>query len=619
MNAEVYLDSTLVDLPEGLNEVEQTLTYEDEVCGVVQRIESTLIFGGDGYDYIYGLLTSTGFCNEIAFQLKIGNPVMKEYFNGIIHVADMNEANVSRGTIKVPIANNDFSSYIYNNKKVKAYLNVTKSKNGDTITAATAKSSFDLFTPSTGVYDLVTSWAYTVDQAFNYLVAFMSDGNMTYSSPFFGTGGAQAGLCIMSGFALRNTGATAAPFVSFYDLFTEMNKLYNIGFYIDYSGASPKIVIDTKSSLYTTTALMTFSDIRDVVMTIEKDKLYAKVTMGSSKVENDSFFTFPDVRFLGFNEEEYHVLGQCNQDLNLDLKNDYIIDSNVIEDVIINANDAYDDDIFIIESDLPTTEQATQYPNILNDGTFIYNLGLNNFNKSQNYLGGFPDDLLLFLNNDLNSFEATRNSYTLTTGNNIHPTEISDPGGNYDNVTGRFAAPIGGDGVYSFTFEWTGLALTSATAGANMGDVYIRHYDSGGVLQSEVLIKNWVMEPVTDANQFGAGSASFYMVGTDYVRCEGVATTGTITFGLTTFSGIYDEEGGTYQAYNSNDYKILNIEFESPLTLTQYENIRDNITDRVTVETAGGQTFYGWIKNVKRNILTGMSKIILRTSNNRRI
>ena len=39
----------------------------------------------------------------------------------------------------------------------------------------------------------------------------------------------------------------------------------------------------------------------------------------------------------------------CNTDKALDLVNEWVIDSNVIEDVAVNGNDDYDDDLFLIQ------------------------------------------------------------------------------------------------------------------------------------------------------------------------------------------------------------------------------------------------------------------------------
>ena len=58
--------------------------------------------------------------------------------------------------------------------------------------------------------------------------------------------------------------------------------------------------------------------------------------------------------------------------------------------------------------------------------------------KRAYWLGAVPNDIIAYLNNEANNFEATKNSVILATGNLIYPTEITDPGNSYDPVTGRY-------------------------------------------------------------------------------------------------------------------------------------------------------------------------------------
>lgn len=612
MNTVVTLDTTiLTDLPEGINELVQEIQFHEEYKGFFNFMTNELTFNGDGYDYIENILFTQSPCNQIDFLLQIEGV---DYFEGIIDMTDSGEFNLSRETVRVPVADNNVTSYITKNAKIKTYLNVTKSKNGVAITAATRVSNMAVFTPSTGLYDLIAqSMTYPVGDAFRYLVEFMSDGEMTATSPLFDTGGAREGVCIINGAAFARFDTGASPYVSFFDLFTEMDKLYNIAFRIDYT--TNTMIIDTKENLYTSTNILTISQVRDLKLSFTKDMFYSKIKIGSNKVQEASgSFTFPLAVFLGFSEEEYFTLGQCNIDNELDLVNNYIIDSNAMEDMLLNFNDTYKEDTVIMETDYPSTNQATKYDNLI-PGTFVYNLGLNNFNKSQNWLGAFPNDIVAYLNNEANNFEATKNSYSLSTGNILHPTEITDPGNNYDTVTGRYTCPLAGEGSYTFTWDWTGLSYSGMAAGVTTATVQLVLYDSGGVVITTVPLKTFISEAVVIA--FGSVSGSVYMQPSDYVRIEATVITGTTSFGLTTFAGDFADEGGTYQAYDPNDYKSFLLEFEAPLTMTQFLSVRNNLTNTITV-TSGTKTFKGWVKSLKREILTGMTKFILRTSNNQR-
>lgn len=613
MNAVVTLDTTiLADLPNGISELVQELNYHDEYKGFFYFITNELEFNGDGYDFIENILFTQSPCNQIDFLLSIDGI---DYFEGIIDTTE-SDFNLSREVVSIPIADNNVSSYITKNAKIKTYLNVTKSKNGTTITAATRISNLAMFTPSTGVYDLLNqTQVYPVGDVFRYLVEFMSDGAMTATSPLFDTGGTKEGVCIINGSAFARFDTGASPLVSFFDLFTEMDKLYNIAYKIDY--ATNTMIIDLTSNLYSTTNILTVSQVRDLKLSFTKEMFYSKIKVGSTKIqEASSSFTFPEAVFLGFNEEEYFTLGQCNIDNELNLVNDYIIDSNAMEDMLLNFNDSYKDDTVIIETDYPGTNQATKFNNLI-PLTFAYNIGLNNFNKSQNWLGSFPNDILAYLNNEANNFEATKNSYITVTGNVIHNTVITNPAGNYSGVTGRYTCPLAGIGSYTFVWEYTGLSYSGIAVGVTTATFQLVHYTSAGVVIQTLPLKTFVSEIITATNAFGSTSASVFMSPTDYVRIESTAITGTTSFGLITFSGDFADEGGTYQAYDPNDYKSFILEFEAPLTQAQFESVRDNITNTITV-TTGNKTFKGWVRGVKRDILTGMAKFKLITSNNQK-
>ena len=101
----------------------------------------------------------------------------------------------------------------------------------------------------------------------------------------------------------------------------------------------------------------------------------------------------------------------------------------------------------------------------------------------------------------------------------------------------------------------------------------------------------------------------------DYVRIEATVLTGTTSYGFSTFSGDFAEGGGVYQSYDPNDNKVYLIEFEAPLSMADFEGIRGNPTKTITV-TANNKTFKGWVRSLKRNILTGMTSFVLRAANN---
>lgn len=614
MEALTFLDGNLKSNPNGIKELSQELFYDDELKGVFYRVDGNVEFSDDGYDYIENIIFNQGLCAQVEFLLQIAN---KNYYEGIIHIPDITELNVSRGTVTTPIADNNLSSYVFNNRNVKAYVNAAVTKSGFTGYTTTPKIGFQMFTPASifGTYIYTRDNVFTVDDCFAFLVDFMSDGQMTYSSPFFSSGDGK-GVCCASALHLA-LDSDVFPYMSFEELFSNLNKIYNLSIYIDYSGAMPEMIIDRTDDLYTDTLLTTFTDVRDLKVSFDRELFFSSIDIGSEQIqEQGTSFAFPDANFLGFKKEKYYITGQCNMDRNLNLVNDFIIDSNAIQDMLDNQNNSYDETVVLIQSDLPADNQATQNTNVAGTG-YVYNLAFNNYNKSLNYLGAIPNDMVLYISNAANNAQATKSpTYALSTGTIIHNTEVYDPAGNYDPVTGRFTCPSGAEGAYSFTFAFTGLNY-EGILGSNAGSVKLQHYSSGAVLLNEIVLNSFTHTIVII--DFGGFTGVFSLATGDYVIVVGVAgLTSTTYFDTSTLTVDYiDVEGGIYQTYDSNDYKVMNVAFSIPLTFQQFENIKNNIVQKIKV-ISGKKIFYGWVKSLKRNILTGMSQVILRTSNNKK-
>ena len=64
--------------------------------------------------------------------------------------------------------------------------------------------------------------------------------------------------------------------------------------------------------------------------------------------------------------------------------------------------------------------------------------------------------------------------------------------------------------------------------------------------------KLWVELPISGSNivngTFASSSGGFYLAASDYVRIEATVLTGTTSYGFSTFSGDFAEEGGVSQS-----------------------------------------------------------------------
>jgi hypothetical protein len=225
-----YLDNTLVSDPINWSDFSETIERDDNIKGLLPKYETKLNFNAGGYKYLFDTLQSEGYCKLV--QLKVDYKCSDDYetiLNGYIFISDC-KFNLNKCIVECDVQDDNFGARIFNNKKIKAYLNSDKSKNGETITVAT-KNQINMFVPVTGASVVGTRDVYKIKDAFRYLVDFMSDGLIGFESDFLDTDVIIKEVAIAIGKELRSP-QRAAPYISFEELFVEVNKKVPIGFTI---------------------------------------------------------------------------------------------------------------------------------------------------------------------------------------------------------------------------------------------------------------------------------------------------------------------------------------------------------------------------------------------------
>ena len=109
--------------------------------------------------------------------------------------------------------------------------------------------------------------------------------------------------------------------------------------------------IEDLAFFYQATNSLTIRNIKDLEVTINRDKLFSRIDIGNETSTTGSFPSANNNFWQVFKKEDYYIAGRSNSDTILDLTTDFITDSNVIEDVFVNANTSYDDDVFIVVGD----------------------------------------------------------------------------------------------------------------------------------------------------------------------------------------------------------------------------------------------------------------------------
>lgn len=469
----ISFNGTEVNNPVEWEEMTVSIEYDHVNQITTISYDQQLTFFGDGYEYLYSRRNDT--CQVI--DVQITSECNGEYIvlKGGIFITDCT-FNETKCSVEVTIQDDGYSTRIQNNKAIDVSLASTTTKNGEAITAPT-ETTLQLFNPTVGTYTEGLVRTYRVYEAFKFIVSWISDNSVSFESDYFDTGdGSIDHIC--SGLDLRNhdtpVNRAEAPTISFEDLYEVMRKMKNlaIGFQRD-SSNNPVLRIEPLSYFRNNTNGIQITNPNRTELSYIKELLYAKVRIGSTIIlpnecndGNSNCAASNNISYYGFQEEEYYITGECNENVDLDLTmpQGFIVDTNTIEDVIIYNNDSYDRDVFFIQADAtsPTIAKATD---VFGIGAFWYNEDYTNKEILARYIDYLTGVLNLFsLYNGLNLFlyEGTNNSgkllplqapsytrYPTTAGNGFPMNSIIyDPQGRIDTGTERFT-PVD-EGNYKF-------------------------------------------------------------------------------------------------------------------------------------------------------------------------
>lgn len=438
-----YLDGNLLaDEPAGWKELTTAIRSYDELRGILLTQDVTLSFIGDGYTYLKNIFDSDQVCalSSIVIEYNCNQSGYEEIFRGIVFITSL---SFEDEVVKTKLEDDSFFARINNNKNIKAYLDVDRSKNGVTITPVTP-IDLEMFNVCSCGAESDKRKAYKIFDSFEYLVKFMTDGIMDFASDYFDVGGEAEGHVIQTGLALRDIAYTTdkknIPFISFFELFTETNKKYNLAIGIEYSGATPILRIEPYDYFFTNSASVVLTNPSDVKISTDISKLYAKVKIGSDKVEPFQDCTmqnpasFPEnTDFVGYREEEFPLLTQCNTDTTLDLVSSWVISSNVIQHILTD-DPSYDEDMVFIEADrTDATNHVAVQTDVFNDGSCYYNAFYNNMNVLQRWNTALPNIVQVILgaqNNLFDAFRLTSQSFLLAPSVPSYTSPATDGFGN---------------------------------------------------------------------------------------------------------------------------------------------------------------------------------------------
>jgi hypothetical protein len=647
------LDGIEVSDPVGWEELTTTIRRDDIFNAVLVFQDGELAFTGDGYQYLYDKLQDS-FCNVVTIEVfdKCGTDDWISIIKGNIFVSDA-RFNEKECQCFVKMEDNSFYAKINNNKNIRTSPFTDRSKNGVAITISPTYL-LDIYNVSNvlAVSDVETVRVY---DAFRFLVDFMTDGTVQFQSTSFDVGGDWEGLCIVTGFRIRTGTATDAfTQFSFQDLYNEIKSRIPIGMKIIDPYNNPTLVIDTLDVLYPTTLTDQLDDVYEVVSSVDQNKLYANVALGTGQLDDDIAALFPeDIDFFGFKDEQFFITGNCNLDATLELVNNWILSSNVIQKTL-GGDQGQDSSLFLIDSILSTaTTGRTDNQDYLQVGDYFFNMDLNNANTIIRYIGFVPNSIASYLDvtgaGTFHAYLPSNITHTATVApdnDDYNPLALSaedyDVSGAWNTVTYRFIAPNAG--VYTFD---SNIKLSTGSGGVGTVfayfQAYLRVFDSLGNPRvgeyfgsPSVYYGIRMFTPTTFLAPFGipfiavgasttvnfTGSTQVVLRQGDQVllRFSKSGTTGDVDYTINsgvdnTFLKCDDNTlgGGIFETGNPSEYPVLVHEFDYPLSKSRFENILSDSSGLVGFAMNGQNNRKAWIKELVYNHTTSVARVKLIT------
>jgi len=669
---EFWIDGVQYADPLNWKEFTESIEYDDQLNVFLFKYETKLKFSGGLYSYIYNTRNSGGICGVLDVVVKKScsdSGTMLQIFKGKIFIADC-QFFIDKCMVECSIHDDSYASLLFNNKGIKVMLEGLTTKNGlkgNTVlnlgltyinTPNYLPQSITMFHPVGGAaipgQDLRI---YYLHDVFNYLVAFLTDFQCTFKSDFLNyslpittENEKVRNLTITTGYNIRvySTNAQIPPFITFQELFEEVNRLYPITLSIDYdSTGKPIIVIEDADYYRQSTSSISLTNLSNVQEKSDNALLYGSIRVGSiSEPYSGGLGTYVPTKDIIFSEENYYLNGECNTSTVKNLFGEYSADTNVIQACFISYSTDYDNNIIFIEAD-PTTGlvssvytaiKTANYDNVsnyhYNDNLFNINVvRRNHFHNSiaNSSIGGVGAAVDL-TNNSLTPTGVIALDYMFNCGSVVAvPAQTSAYAGltfTVDNAAVfnglKYTASVSGS--YGFNYELSYNAVVFSSGGCPTTIMNRKFTVSTEVLRYNSL--NVLQETQTfddvERNSIGVYrydfQPSFTMLAGDYIQARSTYTSEPLDYTIASgcwvrmflgspVVGIFEttvtpRNSGVNSFNNGKDFVCNIITFNAPLSETDYSTLKLNINKALTYNTDGVKNKKAWIKRITRTLAT---------------
>lgn len=671
------LDGQVLDeVPDGWDDLETSVKVDRQLLNLrLVTVDTRLTWHRDGYRYLRDRWLGGDGCQQVELRVQedphdLGE--WQEIYRGYVKLAAA-RWSYEPDLVEAPVEDASWYAFLSNNKGIEVPFNLSKTKNGEALTGLTAHD-VDFFSSPSGTYT-TTRPAYLLGEVLEYVVGYLSDGQVRLRSDVLAPGGTYWNYCIQSGYRLA-TGLSdkGTPSLTLQELLTQLNRNFNLGAQLEIGGAAPVLRVEPVAFFYQSAPELALDEIHPVEVNVDTARLYASVKVGSDVTDDQIGVPFPErTRWHGFYPEQYYLLGQCNVDAELDLTRSWVVSSNVIQSVAINGSADYDDDLFLVELDRSGPPYTAHAANFLGSTAYYYNEHLTNEYVVERWLSGIPATLASELGNIPNAtFQARRNTLPLTivhtalgtTDSIFSPfgfdNDYDAPGFDNGNVYGNGTAPgfpvsepnsrftIPAAGIYSI---FSGINVNFYNVGGPGATTTIRltygllRYDAANTLLEDTstvtdLSAGSISGQNPCAGITGAGSfiryasrANWVLNAGDYVevylRIESLQgppcfplpapdsrnTTYNFYWAYFTCTQTSNNWGDFTKTVDADAQRNVLLKFRAPLTRPELRGLLGNLSGAVDLQT-NGRRWRGWLESLRYDHGSNLADFTLLTSKN---
>lgn len=650
-----YIEDQEVVNPDGWRNFELRLKRDEDISGLLISSTNKFTFKGNGYDAIK-IRFDDNYNDKLNTRIEVlENGVYIVKYQGVIILTDV-FFNLEKRTAQATIEDASFQGAIQSNKNVKSFLNAGMTKNGEQVDTISIHN-IDYFNASGTYLTLANRRAYLLSDALDFLIRFMTDNTVKgLQSAYLSDVNNFDGYLpyITTGEAIRLANSDA-PNVSFLECFQFLIKTHDLTF--DFVTVTTlgveeiKMRIEDSAFFFQASNSETFRNLLDLTLNVDSNKIASHLEVGNNTAL-DSGNCSSTTRFFSFQKEDYALKGKGNVDKLIDLKTDFITDSNVIEFIATNlSDDTYDDDIVIVQA-AGTQARRFQSADYCSNNIY-YNGNFTNDKIIDRNLNAIPNSITKYLTAATTPAKAVLNSQLILDNqsngfvgipnlvNQIEITKYIDPleldkeiydlGNNYDpNLPDTFY-DVPYAGVFSFEASvYLSMLLTAIYTSSNHGILFdfrieIRRWNS-----SFTTVKESVTSPTITVNSLNVAQLKTLRTNVQStMNCDtgdrvnvlvvlkmryGTFNVHTVIIRILTNEDLTyfkclgaNEDAGTYKVFDPNSFKARKYKFKKNVSLQKSDNIRANTRSSIVINELSDTTLDKtvWVDEMVNNVETG--------------